>query len=66
MTDAEIIADLFGSPCNYYPVDEEMASTGECEYICGSPEATDAKCWQRYFDLKKKENDRQRKDSRRD
>ena len=54
MTDAEIIADLFGAPCNYCPVDEEMVATGECEDICGSDEQTDAKCWQRYFDLKRK------------
>ena len=65
MTDAEIIADLFGSPCNYSPVDE-IILTDECENICGSPGVTDAKCWQRYFDLKRKENDRQRKNSRRD
>ena len=54
MTDAEIVAELFGSPCDYCPIDEEMFETGECEEICGGPEQTDAKCWQRYFDLKRK------------
>ena len=57
MTDAEIVAELFGSPCNYNPIDEEMFATGECEDICGSAECTDAKCWQRYFDLKRKEEE---------
>ena len=58
MTDAEIIAELFGCPCNYTPIDEEMVATGECEDICGSDEQTDAKCWQRYFDLKRKEDEK--------
>ena len=58
MTDAEIIAELFGCPCNYTPIDEEMVATGECEDICGSGEQTDAKCWQRYFDFKRKENEK--------
>ena len=53
MTDAEIIANIFGSPCNFSPIDEEMFETGECADICGSDEQTDAKCWQRYFDLKR-------------
>ncbi len=55
MTDAEIIADLFGCPCNYSPIDEEMCLSGECDDICGTSEETDAKCWQRYFDHKRKE-----------
>lgn len=57
MTDAEIIAELFGSPCDYCPIDEEMFRSGECETICGSDECTDAKCWQRYFDMKRKEKE---------
>lgn len=57
MTDAEIVAELFGSPCNYSPLDEELGETGDCEKICGDPEQTDAKCWQRYFDLKRKRNE---------
>lgn len=55
MTDAEIVANIFGCPCNFSPIDEEMGATVECEDICGSDEQTDAKCWQRYFDLKRKE-----------
>jgi len=56
MTDAEIIAELFGSPCNYCPIDEEMHINYDCENFCGSDEQTDAKCWQMYFDLKRKEH----------
>lgn len=55
MTDAEIIARLFGCPCNFSPVDEELNANYDCEHICGTPEQTDAKCWQRYFELKRKE-----------
>ena len=56
MTDAEIVANLFGCPpCEFSPIDEEMDGE-ECERICGSDEQTDAKCWQRYFDLKRKED----------
>lgn len=51
---ASIIADLFGYPCNYSPIDEEMVLTGNCEELCGSDKETAAKCWQRYFDLKRK------------
>lgn len=54
MTDAEIVAEIFGCPCNYSPIDEEMCLNCDCEHICGTPEQTDAKCWQRYFDLKRK------------
>lgn len=55
MTDAEIVANLFGCPCDFTPIDEEMCATGWCEEMCGSDEQTNAKCWQRYFDLKRKE-----------
>ena len=44
MTDAEIVAELFGSPCNYCPIDEEMHLNYDCENFCGSSEQTDAKC----------------------
>ena len=57
MTDAQIIAEIFGCPCNYCPIDEEMFADGGCEYICGTPEQTDAACWQRYFDLKRKKEE---------
>ncbi len=55
MTDAEIIADMFGPPCNFCPADEEMVNNCDCEHICGSDEQTDAKCWQRYFDFRRKQ-----------
>lgn len=58
MTDAEIIADIFGSPCNYSPIDDEMFADGHCEQICGTEERTDAKCWQRYFEIKRKEDEK--------
>lgn len=51
---ASIIADLFEYPCNYSPIDEEMVLTGNCEDLCSSDEETAAKCWQRYFNLKRK------------
>ena len=54
MTDAEIIAELFGCPCNYTPIDEEMCANCDCEHLCGTPEQTDAKCWQRYFEYRRK------------
>ena len=57
MTDAEIIAGLFGSPCNYSPIDEELNINYDCENFCGSAEQTDAKCWQMYFDLRKKKEE---------
>lgn len=50
MTDAEIIADLFGSPCDYSPIDEEMNNN---EWCVECAKRTDAECWQRYFDLKR-------------
>ena len=54
MTDAEIIADLFGCPCHYTPMDEELMASGKCEGVCGK--RTDAECWQMYFDLKREED----------
>ena len=37
MTDAEIIADIFGSPCDYSPIDEEMYKMDNewCAVVCG-------------------------------
>lgn len=58
MTDAEIISEIFGPPCNYSPLDEEMGINCDCEDFCGSSEQTDAKCWQKYFDYKRKEEDK--------
>lgn len=55
MTEAEIIADFFGSPCDFTPLDSEMTENCDCEHFCGTPEQTDSACWQRYFDFKKKE-----------
>ena len=60
MTDAEIIADIFGSPCDYSLVDEFAADPIEnkkCGENCGK--YTDAECWQRYFDLKRRKEDKQ-------
>ena len=54
MTDAEIIAGIFGPPCNYSPLDEEMCENLYCDELCGGPYEDDAKCWQRYFDYKRK------------
>lgn len=55
MTDAEIIADMFGPPCNISPADEEVTLNCDCEHFCGSEEQTDAACWKRYLDFKRKE-----------
>lgn len=63
MTDAEIVAELFGSPCDYTPIDEEMGINCDCEHFCGSPEQTAATCWQRYFDLKRKEKEKRKSKS---
>ena len=60
MTDAEIVADMFGPPCNFSPADEEVTLNCDCEHFCGSEEQTDAACWKRYFDFKRKqENENQ-------
>lgn len=60
MTDAEIIADMFGPPCNFSPADEEMGLNCDCEHFCCSEERTDAACWGRYLDFKiKQENENQ-------
>lgn len=52
---AEIVADLFGCPCDYTPIDEEMCMSGLCDEICGTSQQTDSKCWKRYFKLKLEE-----------
>jgi hypothetical protein len=62
MTEAEIIAEIFGEPCNYSPIDEEMSEHCDCEHICGTAEQTNAKCWQRYFDYRKFKEQKNGKD----
>ena len=58
MTDAEIVAELFEAPCNYSPIDEYMSEDDYCEHNCGDDLQTFAKCWQRYFDLRRKEKEK--------
>ena len=56
MKDEEIVAELFGPPCNYSPIDEEMCLADDyCEHNCGYDLQTYAKCWRRYFDIRNKE-----------
>lgn len=43
----EIIAELFGSPCDYSPMDEVMLKNEQCEKVCGYDK--NANCWYRYF-----------------
>lgn len=53
----EIIAELFGSPCDYSPMDEVMLENEQCEKVCGYDE--NANCWYRYFQYeikRRKEN----------
>ena len=52
MTDAEIIADMFGAPCDYNLDLDMLNKICDCENECGS-EQTPAICWQRYFDTKR-------------
>lgn len=51
---SQITADLWGAPCNYSPLDEEicLCPNTRCDEICGTPEASDARCWEMYFNLK--------------
>ena len=51
---SQINADLWGAPCNYSPLDEEicLCPNTRCDEICGTPEASDAECWKMYFNLK--------------
>ena len=51
---SQITADLWGAPCNYSPLDEEicLCPNTHCDEICGTPEASDAECWKMYFNLK--------------
>lgn len=51
---SQITADLWGAPCNYSPLDEEicLCPNTHCDEICGTPEASDARCWEMYFNLK--------------
>ena len=57
MTDAEIVADLFGFPCDYSPIDEEMCEMDH-EWCEECAKRTKADCWQRYFDLKRRKEDK--------
>ncbi len=60
MTDAEIVAEMFGAPCDYnlnLETQNELTEICDCENECGS-EQTPAICWQRYFDLKRKEEEK--------
>ena len=49
------IAKLFGSPCDYSPMDEIMLKNEECEKVCGKQ--TDEECWYRFFVYKLKGGD---------
>ena len=44
----EVLAELFDSPCNYSPIDEQMFKDNYCESHCGKVENKD--CWKRYFE----------------
>ena len=46
------LAELFGSPCDFSPIDDFMFENGDCEDCCGK--LSDAQCWCRYFALKLK------------
>ena len=58
MTDAEIVAEMFGAPCDYNIDLNTLNEICDCENECGS-EQTPAICWQRYFDLKRRMEDKQ-------
>ena len=58
MTDAEIVARMFGSPCDYNFTHLDVNKICNCENECGS-EKTPVKCWQKYFDwIKKNKEDK--------
>ena len=44
------LAEMFGCPCNFSPMDEIMWESGRCEDDCG--EISEAECWRRYFTVK--------------
>lgn len=60
---AELIADIFGSPFEYSPLDEELLENEVCENCCNGSGCNDALCWMKYFEMKYKNkitnNDRQ-------
>ena len=47
-----MLADKFGCPCNYSPIDEEMYDNEQCVDDCGK--LTDAQCWERYIETVEK------------
>ena len=51
----QIIADAFGSPCDYSPMDDIMHEhdDGWCEKNCGT--VGDEQCWRRYIKIKLEE-----------
>lgn len=49
------LAELFGSPCNYSPMDEIMLQNEECEKVCS--EQTDGECWYKFFVFKLKKGE---------
>lgn len=57
---ARIIAELFDSPCNYSPCEDELHDTEErqewCEKYCDK--CSPADCWMRYFQIRYAENNR--------
>jgi len=59
--DAEIIAELFGPPCDFSPIDEELVTDDYCEHNCGIGKEIDAKCWLRYLDIRRTNNERSKR-----
>ncbi len=47
------LAELYGSPCNFSPMDDYMLENGQCNNCCG--DIPDKECWKRYFELKLKQ-----------
>lgn len=47
------LAELFGSPCNFSPMDEFMLESGKCQNCCG--DIPESECWKRYFEMKLKQ-----------
>ena len=46
----EELSELFGSPCNFSPMDDYMLENGGCDDCCG--DIADKECWSRYFQTK--------------
>jgi hypothetical protein len=51
---AEIVADIFGSPYEYSPLDEDLLENEVCENCCNGSDCNDALCWLKYFEMKYK------------